>query len=161
MTTHPPIPGVALDASEQIIDHGTLLGYPWWLTTLPENDGTDRYVADFIIPATHPASFAYRLDVYQSDVDRALRIPYNDDIPHVANEIPGQLEMRIVLSSFHIRHDVHDLRAAVTGQMRSLILGYHQAATEENDRWCNRLVKAVHDRNDATRRIDHLLGNTY
>lgn len=161
MTTHPPIPGVALDASEQIIDHGTLLRYPWWLTTLPETDGTDRYVADFIIPADHPASCAYRLDVFQSDVDRALRIPYNDDIPHVANEIPNRSETRIVLSSFHIRHTVHDLRAAVTGQMRSLILGYHQAATEENDRWCNRLVQAVRDRNDATKRIDHLLGDTY
>lgn len=168
MSEHPPIPGVALDASEQIIDHGTLLGYPWWLTKLPEQMGedstmadvflhADRYVADFIIPADHPASFAYRLDVFQSDVDRALRIPYNDDIPHVAYEISGQLEMRIVLSSFHIRHSVRDLRAAVTGQMRSLILGYHQADTEENDQWCNRLTRAIHDRNDATKRIENLL----
>lgn len=161
MTTHPPIPGVELGADEQIIEHGTLLRYPWWLTTLPEKDGTVRYVADFLIPADHPASCAYRLDVFQSDVDRALRIPYNDDIPHVAYEIPNRSETRIVLSSFHTRHTVHDLRAAVTGQMRSLILGYHQAATEENDRWCNRLVKAVRDRNDAIKRLDHLLGNTY
>lgn len=168
MSEHPPIPGVELDASEQIIDHGTLLGYPWWLTKLPEQMGedstmadvflhADRYVADFIIPADHPASFAYRLDVYQSDVDRALHIPYNDDIPHVANEIPNRSETRIVLSSFHIRHSVRDLRAAVTGQMRSLILGYHQAATEENDRWCNRLTQAVRDRNDAVKRIENLL----
>lgn len=168
MTTHPPIPGVELGASEQIIDHGTLLGYPWWLTKLPEKMGedstmadlflhADRYVADFIIPADHPASCAYRLDVYQSDVDRALRIPYNDDIPHVAHEIPNRSEIRIVLSSFHIRHSVHDLRAAVTGQMRSLILGYHQAATKENDRWRTRLTQAIRDRDDAVKRIENLL----
>lgn len=161
MTTFPPIPGVELGEDEQIIDHGALLGYPWWLTTLPEKDGTDRYVADFIIPAEHPASCAYHLDVFQSDVDRALRIPYNDDIPHIAKEIPNRSETRIVLSSFHIRHSVHDLRAAVTGQMRSLILGYHQAATEENDRWCNRLTQAIRDRNDAAKRIENLLGTTY
>lgn len=161
VSDYPPIPGVKLGEHERIIDHGTLLGYPWWLTILTENDGTDRYVADFIIPADHPASCAYRLDIFQSDVDRALRIPYNDDIPHVAHEIPNRSETRIVLSSFHIRHTVHDLRAAVTGQMRSLILGYHQAATEENHRWCNRLTQAIRDRDDATKRVDHLLGNTY
>lgn len=161
MSEYPPIPGVELGEDEQIIDHGTLLGYPWWITTLPENDGTDRYVADFIIPAEHPASCAYSLEIFQSDVDRALRIPYNDDIPHVAYEIPNRSETRIVLSSFHIRHDVRDLRAAVTGQMRSLILGYHQAATEENDRWCNQLTQAIRDRNDAEKRIENLLGSTY
>lgn len=158
MSEHPLIPGVELGEDEQIIDHGTLLGYPWWLTTLPENDGTERYVADFIIPATHPASFAYRLDVYQSDVDRALHIPYNDDIPHVANEIPGQLEMRIVLSSFHIRHDVHDLRAVVTGQMRSLILGYHQADTPENGVLFRELGDLTRTIAAAEARRDRLLG---
>lgn len=145
MTTFPSIPGVELDASEQIIDHGTLLGYGWWITKLPEQMGedismadlllhADRYVADFIIPDYHPAARAYTLeDVYVSDIDRAMGIPYNDDMPHTHQTVPGRGLVRITCSSHFIRHKVDNPHAAVFNHMRSLILGYHQADTPENE----------------------------
>lgn len=144
MTTHPPIPGVDLGVDEQIIDHGTLLGYEWWITKLPEQMGedssmadlllhADRYVADFTIPTDHPAARAYTLeDVYVRDIDRAMGIPYNDDIPHVHQTVPGLDLVRITCSSHFIRHKVDHPHAAVFNHMRSLILGYHQADTPEN-----------------------------
>lgn len=145
MTTFPPIPGVELGVDEQIIDHGTLLGYPWWITKLPEQMGTDssmvdrlihadRYIADFTIPAYHPAARAYTLeDVYVRDIDRAMGIPYNDDMPHVHCPVPGRDLVRITCSSHFIRHKVDQPHAAVFNHMRSLILGYHQANTPENE----------------------------
>lgn len=145
MSEHPPIPGVELGGDEQVIDHGTLLGYPWWITKLPEQMGTDipnvdrlihadRYVADFIIPAYHPAAQAYTLeDVYVRDIDRAMGIPYNDDMPHTHQTVPGRGLVRITCSSHFIRHKVDQPHAAVFNHMRSLILGYHQANTYENE----------------------------
>lgn len=145
MSEFPPIPGVDLGADEQIIDHGTLLGYEWWITKLPEQMGedrsiadclihADRYVADFIIPADHPAARAYTLeDVYVRDIDRAMGIPYNDDMPHTHQTVPGRGLVRITCSSHFIRHKVDNPHAAVFNHMRSLILGYHQADTPENE----------------------------
>ena len=60
MSEHPPIPGVDLGEDEQIIDHGTLLGYEWWLTTCREDDGTLRFIADILLPARHPVARAYK-----------------------------------------------------------------------------------------------------
>lgn len=145
MSEHPPIPGVELGEDEQVIDHGTLLGYEWWITKLPEQMSADssiadllihadRYVADFTIPAYHPAAQAYTLqDVYVRDVDRAMGIPYNDDMPHFHHTVPGRGLVRITCSSHFIRHKVDQPQAAVFNHMRSLILGYHQADTPENE----------------------------
>ena len=145
MSEFPPIPGVELGADEQIIEHGTLLGYEWWITKLPEQIDADssladvlihthRYVADFNIPAYHPAARAYVLeDIYERDVDRVMGIPYNDDMPHAHQTVPGRDLVRITCSSHFIRHKVDNRHAAVFNHMRSLILGYHQANTPENE----------------------------
>lgn len=173
MSEHPPIPGVDLGEDEQIIDHGTLLGYPWWLTKLPEQVGedssmadvflhADRYVADFTIPAYHPAARAYTLeDIYVRAIDHAMGIPYNDDMPHIHRTVPGRDLVRITCSSYFIRHKVDQPHAAVFNHMRSLILGYHQANTPENAEWCDQLETALRERDAAEKRVNQLLGNDY
>lgn len=162
MSEHPPIPGVELGADEQIIDHGTLLGYDWWITELPENDGGARYVADFTIPADHPAAQAYELeDVYRSDIDRVMGIPYNDDVPHTFAAVPGRDLVRITCSSYHISHRTEQRYATVFNHMRSLILGYHQANTLENGVLFRELRDITRTIADATQRRDQLLGIAY
>lgn len=153
MAKHPPIPGVELGPAERVLEHGTLLGYDWWITKLPETGGdnssvadilllADRYVADFTIPADHPAAQAYELDdVYERDIDWVMGIPYNDDMPHAHETVPGRGLVRITCSSYFIRHKVDQPHAAVFNHMRSLILGYHQADTPEN----GVLVKELRD----------------
>lgn len=169
MSEFPPIPGVDLGADEQIIDHGTLLGYEWWITKLPEQMGedipnvdrlihADRYVADFTIPVYHPAARAYTLqDVYVRDVDRAMGIPYNDDMPHVHHTVPGHGLVRITCSSHFIRHKVDQPHAAVFNHMRSLILGYHQANTPENEALFEQLREITYTIASAEARLEKLL----
>lgn len=169
MSEHPPIPGVELGADEQIIDHGTLLGYEWWITKLPEQMGedssmadlllhTDRYVADFIIPTYHPAAQAYKLEgIYVRDIDRAMGIPYNDDMPHTHQTVPDRGLVRITCSSHFIRHKVDNPHAAVFNHMRSLILGYHQADTYENEALFKELREITFTIASAEARRDHLL----
>lgn len=159
MTTFPPIPGIELGPNERIIEHGTLLGYPWWLTTLPETDGTDRYIADFIIPAEHPAARAYTLQgIYERDIDRVMGIPYNDDMPHTHQTVPGRGLVRITCSSYFIRHKVDNPLAAVFNHMRSLILGYYQADTPENGVLFRELGDLTRTIAAAEARRDRLLG---
>ena len=170
MTTHPPIPGIELGPNERIIEHGTLLGYPWWITKLPEQMGedssladlllhTDRYIADFTIPTDHPAAQAYKLEgIYERDIDRVMGIPYNDDMPHTHQTVPGRGLVRITCSSHFIRHKVDHPRAAVFNHMRSLILGYHQADTPENGVLFRELGDLTRTIAAAEARRDRLLG---
>ena len=169
MTTFPPIPGIELGTDEQIIDHDTLLGYPWWITKLPEQMGedssmadlllhTDRYIADFIIPTDHPAAQAYKLEgIYERDIDLVMGIPYNDDMPHTHQTVPGRGLVRITCSSYFIRHKVDNPHAAVFNHMRSLILGYHQADTPENDALFMELRDLTRTIANAQQRLDKLL----
>lgn len=160
MSDFPPIPGLELGSNEKIIDHGTLLGYDWWITKLPENDGGERYVADVIIPADHPAAQAYALeDVYQSDIDRVMGIPYNDDVPHTYAAVPGRDLVRITCSSYHIRHRTEQRYAAVFNHMRSLILDYHQANTLENGVLFRELRDVTRTIAAAQKRRDELLNH--
>lgn len=170
MTTFPPIPGVELGADEQIIDHGTLLGYEWWITKLPAKGDTDssvadiflpadRYVADFTIPTDHPAAQAYALeDIYERDIDRVMGIPYNDDMPHTHQTVPDRDLVCITCSSYFIRHKVDQPHAAVFNHMRSLILGYHQADTLENGVLFRELRDVTRTIAAAEARRDRLLG---
>ena len=157
MSEYPPIPGVKLGNHERIIDHGTLLGYEWWVT-LCQRENTEKFIADFLIPDTNPAARAYRLGLPRNIIDRALNIPYSDDMPHIVDELPGRF--RITLSSYHIRNKVRDCHSMVIGHMWSLILGYDQADTTENAVWCDQLQRAVHDRNDAEKRLEQLIHTT-
>lgn len=170
MSEFPPIPGIELGPNERIIEHGTQLGYEWWITKLPETGGenssvadvlapSDRYVADFTIPVAHPAAQAYELDdVYQSEIDRVMGIPYNDDIPHTYETVPGRDLVRITCSSYFIRHKVEQLQAAVFNHMRSLILGYYQADTPENGELVKELRILTLTIAAAEARRDRLLG---
>ena len=53
MSEYPPIPGVELGEHERITDHGTLLGYEWWVT-LYRRENTEKFIADFLIQTPTP-----------------------------------------------------------------------------------------------------------
>lgn len=160
MATHPPIPGVELEDYETIVGHGTLLGYDWWITRVELEDSPDRYVADIILLADHPVAQAYQsIDdadwIFQSDIDRALRVPYNDDMPHRWE--PCDQGLRVYFSSHFIRWSINRPHEVVEAQMRSLILAYRELDTPEMRRWAGELKQAIDARNAADERVWQLL----
>lgn len=160
MAEHPPIPGVDLDDKETIVGHGNLLGYDWWITRVELDEGPDRYVADIILPFEHPLAQAYQAidgadDVFQGNIDSALRVPYNDDMPHRWESCDQGL--RVFFSSHHVRWQLNRPHEAVEAQMRSMILAFHELDTPETMQWAGELKQALAARSAADERVEQLL----